>query len=370
MGITMKKTLYSTTVLAAAGLLTLGASDAFAQAAAPAAPEKLKLTLGGFMNQYIGYVDQNNAGQAAQIKKFDQKSDSEIYFTGSVKLDNGITASVVVQLEADVGTTETIDESYLRLDTDFGQFRLGQGDAASLALMVEGPYVGINNYNGDGATWIYNPTGNVAGVGSTTIGGGDDNRVYYISPAIFGFRAGASYAASTTENAQTHPLVNEPDVTDVTVQWAGNVGDFAVRVATGYWWTEGSTSTSSGSNRNWQIGGDVTFADFTLGTGWRRQTGKQGDTSGGDSVNWNVGLVYKPGPWSIGLTYAHAEAEGVRTTPGEDEARRWMLGATYAIGPGVTAMANVLHHQYIDEANVQSNENKGVAVIGGIQLAF
>ncbi|MCD6074943.1 MAG: hypothetical protein K0Q70_1826, partial [Rhodospirillales bacterium] len=50
----MKKTLYSTTALAAAGLLTLGASDAFAQAAAPAAPEKLKLTLGGFMNQYIG----------------------------------------------------------------------------------------------------------------------------------------------------------------------------------------------------------------------------------------------------------------------------------------------------------------------------
>ena len=81
-------------------------------------------------------------------------------------------------------------------------------------------------------------------------------------------------------------------------------------------------------------------------------------------------MVYKPGPWSIGLTYAQANAEGVRTTQGEDVVRRWMLGATYAIGPGVTAMANVLHHRYNDEANVQSNENKGVAVIGGIQLAF
>ena len=366
----MKKTLYSTTVLAAAGLLTLGASDAFAQAAAPAAPEKLKLTLGGFMNQYIGYVDQREAGVAAQVKKFDQKSDSEVYFTGSVKLDNGMTASVVIQLEADTGTTEAFDESYLRLDTDFGQFRLGQSDAASLALQVSAPSVGINFYNGDQATWINNPTGNVAGIGSTTIGGGDDNRVYYITPAFFGFRAGASYAASTTENAQTQPLVNEPDVTDISAQWEGKVGDFGLRVATGYWWTEGSTSTSSGSNRNWSVGGDVNFADFTLGAGWKRQTGKQGDTSGGDTLSWNVGLVYKPGPWSAGLTYAQADAEGVRTTPGDDEARRWVLGATYSVGPGVELMGNVLYHRYNDEANVQSNENNGIAVIGGIQIAF
>ncbi len=366
----MKKTLYSTTVLAAAGLLTLGAGDAFAQAAAPAAPEKLKLTLGGFMNQYIGYVDQDGAGQAARMKHFDQKSDTEIYFTGSVKLDNGITASVVVQLEADTGTTETFDESYLRLDTDLGQFRLGQGDAASLALQVEAPYVGINFFNGDTATWIVNPTGNNANIGGTTIGGGDDNRVYYITPAIFGFRAGASYAASSTENAQTLPLVNEPDITDIGLQWAGNVGDFAVRAGTAYWWTEGSTSTSSGSNRNFAVGGDVTYADFTLGAGWRHQVTKQGDAAGGDVLSWNVGLVYKPGPWSAGLTYAQADAEATRTLPGEDEARRWVAAGTYSIGPGVTALAEVLYFRYNDEANRNTEENKGIAVIGGIQIAF
>jgi hypothetical protein len=370
MGITMKKTLYSTTALAAAGLLTLGASDAFAQAAAPAAPEKLKLTLGGFMNQYIGYVDQDNAASTTHLKHFDQKSDSEVYFTGSVKLDNGITASVVIQLEADTGTTENFDESYLRLDTDLGQFRLGQSDAASLALSVEGPYVGINFYNGDQATWIVNPTTNVAGIGSTTIGGGDDNRVYYITPAIAGFRAGASYAASTSENLQTQPLVTETDITDVALQWAGKVSDFGIRAGTSYWWTEGSSSTASASARNWQVGGDVTFADFTLGSGWSRKSARDGDTSGADVTSWNIGLVYKPGPWSVGLTHARGDAEGSRAIGGDDEARRWNLGATYAIGPGVTALGQVLYHRYNDEANVATSENKGVAVIGGIQLAF
>jgi len=367
----MKKTLYSTTVLAAAGLLTLGASDAFAQAAAPAAPEKLKLTLGGFMNQYIGYVDQQNNGTVG-YKHFDQKSDSEIYFTGSVKLDNGITASVVVQMEADTGTHESgdaLDESYLRLDTGLGQFRLGQSDAASLALQVSAPYVGINAYNGDQALWIVNPSSNVAGVGSTTIGGGDDNRVYYISPAIAGFRIGGSYAASTSENAQAQPVVTETDQTDVSIQWAGKVGDFGLRAATGYWWNEGSTSTNSGSNRNWSIGGDVTFADFTLGAGWVRKSAKEADTSGADGTAWNIGLVYKPGIYSVGLTYQAGDAEGSRANENDDEVRRWTFGATYDIGPGVALMTNVLYHHYRDESPTVAG-NEGVAVIGGLQLAF
>ena len=44
--------------------------------------------------------------------------------------------------------------------------------------------------------------------------------------------------------------------------------------------------------------------------------------------------------------------------------------ATYSVGPGVTAMTDVLYHRYNDEANVKSNENRGSAVIGGLQIAF
>jgi len=372
MGITMKKTLYSTTVLAAAGLLTLGASDAFAQAAAPAAPEKLKLSLGGFMNQYIGYVDQENAGQL-RAKGFDQKSDSEIYFTGSVKLDSGITASVVIQLEADTVTGDTFDESYVRLDTDFGQFRLGQSDAAGLSLQVEAPTVGLNHTNGDMATWIVNPSTNNAGIGGTTVGGGDDNRVYYITPSFAGFRAGTSYAASTTENASTMPLNNEPDIWDVSARWEGTVGDFKLTVGGGYWWTEGSTSTSSGSSRNWQAGTQITFADFTLGGGYGVKSAKRGDTAGADVTAWNLGLVYKPGPWSAGIAYHNGDAAASRTAPNqdtEDTTRRWALGATYNIGPGVELMSNIIYHRYTDEANVQTSQNTGLAVVGGLQISF
>ena len=323
------------------------------------------------MNQYIGYVSQDSADTTAERKHFDQKSDSEIFFIGSVKLDNGITASVNVQLEADAngGASDTFDESYLRLDTDLGQVRLGYTDPASLSVSVEAPYVGINPTNGDQAFWIANPTDNVAGVGGSTIGGGDENRVYYVTPKIAGFTGAASYAASTTD-AQTQPLVNEPAQTDLGLQWAGAVGDFALRASAGYWWNEGSTSTDSGSNRNLRFGGDVTFADFTVGAGWLRRSAKSGATAGSDATSWNVGVAYKPGPFAVSLTYYSAEAEGSRTVAGDDTSRRYVFGGTYSIGPGVELMTNVLYHNIQDEANARSAENKGVAVIGGIQLAF
>jgi predicted porin len=277
----------------------------------------------------------------------------------------------VIQLEADTQTgNDTFDESYLRLDTDLGQFRLGSSDAAGLALQVEAPYVGINATNGDQALWIVNPSTNVAGIGGTTIGGGDDNRVYYITPSFGGLRLGTSYAASTTENIGTQPLVSESDIWDVSARWEGKVGDFALSVGGGYWWTEGSTAINSGSARNFQFGSNITFADFTFGGGYGEKNQKMGSISGGDTTSWNLGLVYKPGPWSAGLSYYNGNGEATSGIEGNDKASRWVLGATYAIGPGVTAMTNVLHHTYNDEANAITGENKGVAVIGGIQLAF
>ena len=168
----MKKTLYSTTALAAAGLLTLGASDAFAQAAAPAAPEKLKIALGGFMTQTIGWSDQKGAfeGATAQTggrngyKNFDTKNDAEIYFTGSVKLDNGMTVALTVQLEADAASANggnTIDESFLTVSGDFGTFKVGEMDGNANGLSISTPFSGATGFgNGDIGAWIVRPSTN------------------------------------------------------------------------------------------------------------------------------------------------------------------------------------------------------------------
>jgi hypothetical protein len=383
-------------------LALANASDANAQAAAPAA-EKLKISVGGFMSQYVGWVETDrdrSENPTSDEKHFDQKSDSEIYFTGSVNLDNGMTASVVVQLEIDgstssshvntgstgtVATTQMIDESYLRLSSaTLGELRLGFQDPAAQTISVAAPWVGLNPYNQDTTVWLARPSASSAATAtgmSTTAGGGDDNRINYISPSIFGIRAAVGYTPSTADT-EDQPLVNEQDLFHTAIQWAGKFGDVGARAYGGYWRTNGlsainatTQTTTSGGLNNYSLGADVTFADFTVGAGAMFQDQiRCASTSDGDQWVWNLGVKYAPGPFSVGLLYMRAEHDATLADPDEDEAQRIQLGATYLLGPGVNLIGNILWHDYTDEtpstSGAANNSPTRWAVITGIQVDF
>jgi outer membrane protein OmpU len=415
----MKKTLYSTTALAAAGLLTLGAGDAFAQAAAPAAPQKLKVELGGFHNQLIGFVDHSDKTENAlgnEFRNFDQKSDSEIYFTGSVKLDNGITVSLMVQLETDEvtgtagsniainsGTTTTlaphtnyIDESYLRLTGDFGEVRLGTMDGASQALGVQAPGVGLLNIsNTDISTWLNKPSGNSASTTccGSTFGGGDAQRVYYITPSFAGFRAGGSYTPSNTNAGNIANAIptnggadNNGWTIDLAAQYADKIGDVGFRAYVGWWENGGATRPGVGSSasaaalgsfqqKNISVGADVTFGDITIGAGAlktddRANSEVDNTANSNDKLAYNAGIAYKPGPWAASFTYQHVELSALSTDPDSDSVNRFVIGATYDIGPGVALGAQLIHQRYYDEADAANGEDKQYGLIGGIAVSF
>ena len=86
----MKKFLIGTTALVAAGFVA-----GQAEAADP-----IKLSVGGYMNQYVGYADQDEDGQEnfAEVKV---ESETELYFRGSTTLDNGLTIGVNIDRYAD-----------------------------------------------------------------------------------------------------------------------------------------------------------------------------------------------------------------------------------------------------------------------------
>ena len=121
----MKKVLYSTTALAAAGALALGASDALAQSKA----KPLSMSVGGYFNSFMGYAEQDSSFESTAsatgrvgYDQFNIINDSEIYFRGSTKTDSGIGVSVTVQLESDQVSNASahIDESYMTLSGGFG----------------------------------------------------------------------------------------------------------------------------------------------------------------------------------------------------------------------------------------------------------
>jgi predicted porin len=372
----MKKTLYSTTFLATAGVLALGAGDAFAQAAAPAA-EKLKRSLGGYLWQLFGYADQRKAWEDANdpnsgYKKFDVNNDSEVYFTGSLQLDNGLTVAVVTQLETQRSTTtgnDWIDESYMRVfSPTLGELKLGSMDPLTNALSVTAPFVGIRYNNADQNVWII--PGTSAAGNSTAIGGGDDNRIGYYTPTIAGFRAGTSYTPSTT-NADTQPSADETQTFDIGAQYGGKVGDVGFRASVNYWNSKGASE--SASHDNWTFGADVTFANITLGGSYLMREGDKAEAAGGTSVDldtWDIGIVYRPGPWSAGVTYVSSKADDTFNDTDSDKVRRLTVGATYALGPGVELVGNFLYHKYDTENDSTANDNKGWALVGGIKFDF
>jgi len=213
----MKKVLFSTTALAAASMLAFSASDAQAGSHSKAKP--LSIKVGGFMKAAVGFSEQDgsfesttNSTARASYDAFNQYNDSEIYFTGSTKLDNGITASVTVQLEADqVKNGTQIDASYMRLTGGFGDLRLGSGSYASAMLSNKAPWTGAMNPHGsDYSAWIVKPAANsLSAVQGTSIGGGDNMKVAWISPTISGLRLGLSYEPSGT-NSDKPPATMAP----------------------------------------------------------------------------------------------------------------------------------------------------------------
>ena len=99
----MKKILLGSTAIVAAGMI---ASVPTADAAS-----KMKLGVGGYMEQWFGFTSGDD-GVAQDYSGFDIKSDPEIFFKGKTKLDNGITVGVNVQLEA-TQNGDQIDEQYM-----------------------------------------------------------------------------------------------------------------------------------------------------------------------------------------------------------------------------------------------------------------
>ena len=116
----MKKSLYLTTALVAAGFMTLGATDV------AAAGKKGKMAITGTYKALAGYAKQQGAFENLQTgtsrnsyNTIDFKTDSEIHFKASHVTDGGFKVGVFVELETDQASTATIDGSGVTLGGGF-----------------------------------------------------------------------------------------------------------------------------------------------------------------------------------------------------------------------------------------------------------
>lgn len=367
----MKKILLGSTALVAAGMM-----------AAPAvqAEDPIQLGVGGYMEQYFGYgasdgfVGLDSDGDSnsnTDPDHFDQKSDSEIIFTGKTTLDNGIEFGVNVQLEGNT-SSDTIDESYAFIEGDFGRILLGSENSAGYIMSVTAPSVGIGINSGDQGDWVPFDTESSqfrGTLGATSLENdavGDANRVTYFTPRFSGLQGGISYTPDNGEDSNKQPSENAAfhDGIDVGVNFTESFGGFDVAAYGRF----GTASNDDGGDDPQVYGAGINlgYAGFTVGGSYGEQ--EEGDNQEGRS--WDVGASYSTGPWGVSIQYFSGESEG--TAGGGDEELQSAEGAvSYALGPGIKVVGSVGWSDFDDDVDADGDgSNDGYWVVTGIKLSF
>ncbi len=355
----MKNRLLGGTALVAAGMLV---------APGVQAEEPIKLGVGGFMEQYFGYA----SSDIDDRDHFDQKSDSEIIFSGSTTLDNGIQFGVNVQLEGNT-SGDTIDESYAFIEGDFGRVLLGSENSAGYLMSVAAPNVGIGINTGDQIDWV--PIDNEAGFFRGTLGStfvennavNDVNRLTYFTPRFSGLQGGITYTPDAEEDDNTQPSENASfhDGIDFGLNFTESFGGFDVSTY-GRYGIASNDAPGGDDPEVFSTGLSIGYAGFTVGGSYANQD----DAGANEGQSFDVGASYGTGPWAVSVTYFEGEAEGDTTASGDEEISTVEVAASYALGPGIKVIGSVGYNEFDDDNDGSDASNEGYWVVSGIQLSF
>lgn len=360
----MKKLLLGTSAIVAVGLC---AGEASAQGYA---------SLGGFFRNYasvydhgsLQYQPSGNQANAAVTgsRDFNITSNSEVWFKGETKLNNGMIFGFRVELEAwsqntTVATNgqvtglyagDQIDETWGYIKGSFGEIRFGEEDDARKMKMYASyinPYVAFGVDSPDG---IYS-------LGTTTTQYNVENdaqKIMYLSPSFGGFSFAASYAPDAVHGSRNFGLQgrNDCDGTNtrgcngeawsLSVDYRGKFGDTTIGADLGYTGSNRETNATFTQTDNVSA---IHAGAFLQVAGWEAsiQYGKLNSGRGNDLDDTSVGgaLMYTFGPWTVGGFYQTQKSE-LAAGAGTNKLNHFMVAAGYNLGGGV-GLAAALSHQ-------------------------
>ena len=373
----MKKHLLSTSAIA------LGVAMA-----APASAQEWNLDWGGFANTHVGITDisadAGSIGGGGDWDGVDVYTNSEIIFSPSVTLDNGMTFGFSVQMEAmnNGGGAVGIDESYVTISSDtLGKVVLGSENSAGYALMgsVYTPHASSMPLNSRSTSAFIPVTGSggfrQAALSSLTevAGNNDVQRITYFTPSFNGLTVGASYAASSAGNATNNFGVNRNggavyDIFDIGAGYSQSFNGVDLGLAAR--WGTGNTNTVGRSDpTTWAIGGTVGVAGFSIGATYaENDNGFAGGA--GDQEGWSLGATYDiAGPWTVGATTYQGETSNGGGLPSSDY-EAYQVGASRSLGTGVSWDVYYVYQETNNGAAVGNPGIDGNLLATAINLSF
>ena len=388
----MKKYLYGTTALVAAGAIVGPA----------AAEDPVKLGIGGWYIFSAGFVDHDDGvGQPAFGTRDHIFSRwGIISFSGNSTFDNGLQVGATFDLKAEATPGGgQFEDSYVWME--FADFRvqLGARNSAANVMHYQSPTPSMFGWGHESPVFTFTTPGGNATLGypSTYLTtSGDAEKITVFTPRFSGFQLGVSYTAENCQNANaacaglfglgsigstfSNATAGQSDtIWDIGANYVGGFDEVDIALSFGYTHGEpevGSTVVGvAGSDdlEAFSLGGQLAYQGFTFGAAYR-QSNDGGFTGMGiagdfDRTNWSVGLRYATGPWGVGVQYVEMDVEaGVGA--GEDELAAFELGGTYDIGPGVQFAFGYQNTSLDDNLSAAGSENDVDAIFVGTAIFF
>ena len=374
----MKKILLGSTAIVAASMI--------ASAPSAIAAEKMKLKVGGYMEQWVGFTSGDD-GVSQDYSGFSTVSDGEIHFKGKTKLDNGISIGVNVQLEAQQGGDQ-IDEQYMTVSGGFGQIIIGDENSAMYKMHYAPSDYGIGTNSGDVTSWN-KPVSDAEG-DSIAMGGhyrapfgatyiepnavNDSAKISYFTPRVSGFQLGVSYAPDGSQDNNGLPnrdAVNS-DYIMVGANFVQKMGGMSVGISGGYG-TVTDAAAGGVEPEATSFGIKMGMGGVSAGVAYANYS----DHGNADAEGINAGVAYSSGPMGVSVNYYHGEKDGnngdAATLDGQAERDVIHLSAKYAMGPGVTLAGTLGHAVYSsDDADIDNSvdESASTYVVMGLKVGF
>jgi outer membrane protein OmpU len=333
--------------------------------ASPAAAQELKLS--AFQQFFASGGDSDFDGSD---RGFGFATNTEIHVNGTIMADNGITFGFRVEIEADAGASNNVDENSIFASGSFGKLEFGNNDGAEDSFMVNGSNSGVD-YGGVG-----NPTSNFL---SSAFGGSartsadfrggvdtsDATKITYTTPDFSGFSAGVSYTPSSAHDGRGNVFDDADggthDNVGVGLGYEGEFNGFGIELGlVGAWGSQDEEPEDDA----YGIGGGiaVSFSGFTIATGvvWDEFDDGGHDTDSGWA--WDAGIGYAAGPWSFSINGIYSEDNAT-----DDELLAGSANIGYNLAPGV----GVFVSGYVGNEDFGAGgDNDIVAITSGLKVSF
>lgn len=380
----MRKQLLAGTAIAAASMLIAGG----AIAAEKKKMMKPSISVNGYFTAHLSGVVDDDIGSAQVLNppSVDLRSDSEVHFNGSAKLDNGLNIKVRWELEGNSHTSggkpspangnDQIDEVYVTVSGSFGSVILGATDNAAVKMLTRmtgawATNVG-QNFHFNSAEWV-NSAVDGRGGGFHVLqdarirehgGGGDSEKVSYLSPKFSGFQLGVSYTPYADQDRHVNHDIDAGRHDGMTgaISYGGKFGAVGVQIGAGINVMQGAAGQED--LNEWVVAGSLDF-----GGGFRVAAAHQGTTKGQSGI-WpdlegsvtEAGVRYTQGANAFSLVGSYGE---FANTDNMYSAAKASYRRT--LGPGVSLDANLFVNR---SENAAGQENSGTAITTGIFVAF